>query len=189
MSFLKSGSVYLDGVTSAVIEKARKVRLLALDVDGVLTDGRLYFDQSGQEMKAFSTRDGMGIKAMQRSDIPVALITGRESAMVSQRATELGIQLVFQGSDNKWLTLQTVLDASGLEADQVCYAGDDWMDVTALSRVGFSVAVADADPWVRQHVDWVTAESGGKGAVRALCNLILAAQGKIEPLLQEYLTA
>ncbi len=184
-----SGSVYLDGVAEAVIEKARKVRLLALDVDGVLTDGRLYFDQAGQEMKAFSTRDGMGIKAMQRSDIPVALITGRQSPMVSQRAAELGIELVFQGSDHKWKSMQALLAATGLEADQICYAGDDWMDVAVLSRVGFSVAVADADPWVRQQADWVTAESGGRGAVRALCNLILAAQGKIEPLLREYLPA
>ena len=180
-------SIYLEGVSEEVRAKARSVRLLALDVDGVLTDGRLYFDQSGQEMKAFSTRDGMGIKALQRSGIPVAFITGRQSPMVRQRAEELAVKLVFQGANDKLLALQAVLDASGLSAEQVCYAGDDWIDLPVLGRVGFSATVADADPVVRQRVDWVSAEAGGMGAVRALCNLILAAQGKLEPLLQEYL--
>lgn len=184
-----SGSVYLKGVATEVVEKAQQVRLLALDVDGIMTDGRLYFDQTGQEMKAFSTRDGMGIKALQRCGIAVALITGRQSAMVSQRADELGIELVFQGSDNKSRALQALLQTTGLSARQVCYAGDDWIDLPVLKQVGFSVAVADADPWVRQNVDWVSEEAGGMGAVRALCNLILAAQGRIDNLLQEYLSA
>jgi 3-deoxy-D-manno-octulosonate 8-phosphate phosphatase (KDO 8-P phosphatase) len=181
-----SGSVYLKGIEPAVIEKARKVRLLALDVDGVLTDGRLYFDQTGQEMKAFSTRDGMGIKALQRSDIKVALVTGRQSYIVSRRAEELGVDLVVQGSHDKWKSMQSLLSGARLSADQACFAGDDWMDVAVMSRVGFAVTVADADPWVREQADWVTSEAGGRGAIRALCNLILAAQGKIEPLLREY---
>ncbi|MDZ4731942.1 MAG: 3-deoxy-manno-octulosonate-8-phosphatase KdsC [Xanthomonadales bacterium] len=181
-----NGSVYLKDVPTAVVEKAQQVRLLALDVDGVMTDGRLYFDQAGQEMKAFSTRDGMGIKALQRCGIQVALITGRQSPMVSQRARELGIELVFQGSNNKAQALQALLAATGLGAEQVCYAGDDWIDLPVLSLVGFSVTVADADPLIRQNVDWVTTEAGGMGAVRALCNLILAAQGQIDQLMQEY---
>jgi 3-deoxy-D-manno-octulosonate 8-phosphate phosphatase (KDO 8-P phosphatase) len=181
-----SGSVYLKGVEPAVIEKARKVRLLALDVDGVLTDGRLYFDQTGQEMKAFSTRDGMGIKALQRSGIKVALVTGRQSHIVNRRAEELGIELVVQGSHDKWKSMQALLSGARLSATEVCFAGDDWMDVAVMSRVGFAVTVADADPWVREQADWVTAEAGGHGAIRSLCNLILAAQGKIEPLLREY---
>lgn len=181
-------SIYLEGVSEELRVKARRVRLVALDVDGVMTDGRLYFDQSGQEMKAFSTRDGMGIKALQRSGIPVALITGRQSAMVTQRAHELGIDLVFQGADDKLQALQAILNASGLSAEQICYAGDDWIDLPMLSRVGFSATVADADPIVRQHVDWVSAEAGGMAAVRALCNLILAAQGKLDTLMQEYLS-
>jgi 3-deoxy-D-manno-octulosonate 8-phosphate phosphatase (KDO 8-P phosphatase) len=181
------GSVYLKGVATEVLEKAKQVRLLALDVDGVMTNGRLYFDQAGQEMKAFSTRDGMGIKALQRCGIAVALITGRQSPMVSQRADELGIELVFQGSDNKSRALQTLLQTTGLSAEQVCYAGDDWIDLPVLKQVGFSVTVADADPLVRQNVDWVSKEAGGMGAVRTLCNLILAAQGQIDALLLEYL--
>lgn len=180
-------SIYLEGVSEEVLAKARQVRLLALDVDGVMTDGRLYFDQSGQEIKAFSSRDGMGIKALQRSGIPVALITGRQSPMVKQRAHELGIKLVFQGANDKLQALQAVLDASGLCAEQICYAGDDWIDLPVLSRVGFSVTVADADQIVREQVDWVSAEAGGMGAVRALCNLILAAQGKLDSVMQEYL--
>ena len=182
-----NGSVYLMDVAVAVVEKAEKVRLLALDVDGVMTDGRLYFDQAGQELKSFSTRDGMGIKAVQRCGIQVALITGRQSPMVSQRARELGIELVFQGSDNKIQALQALLVATSLSAEQVCYAGDDWIDLPVLSQVGLSVAPADADPLVRQKVDWVTAECGGMGAVRAVCNLILAAQGEIDKLMQEYI--
>jgi len=179
-------SIYLEGISEEVRSKARQVRLVALDVDGVMTDGRLYFDQSGQEMKAFSTRDGMGIKALQRSGIPVALITGRQSPMVTQRARELAISLVFQGVDDKLQALQAVLGASGLSAEQVCYAGDDWIDLPVIGRVGFSVTVADADPLVRQQVDWVSAEAGGMGAVRALCNLILAAQGKLDPFMQDF---
>jgi len=180
-------SIYLHGVSDKVRAKAQQVRLLALDVDGVMTDGRLYFDQSGQEMKAFSTRDGMGIKALQRCGIPVALITGRQSPMVSQRAAELGIEMVFQGSDNKLQALDDLLAATELSEAQVCYVGDDWIDLPVLSRVGFSVTVADADPAVRQYVDWVTGEAGGMGAVRALCNLILAAQGQMDTLMQDYL--
>ncbi len=182
-------SIYLQGVSDEVRSKAQQVRLLALDVDGVMTDGRLYFDDSGREMKAFSTRDGMGIKALQRFGIPIALITGRQSPMVSQRAAELGIKLIFQGSDNKSQALDELLASTGLQADQVCYAGDDWIDLPVLKRVGFSVTVADADPAVRQQVDWISAEAGGMGAVRALCNLILAAQGHMDTLMQDYLPA
>ncbi|HET6564687.1 MAG TPA: 3-deoxy-manno-octulosonate-8-phosphatase KdsC, partial [Xanthomonadales bacterium] len=174
------GAIYLENVSAEVVRKAREVRLLALDVDGVMTDGRLYFDQAGAETKAFSTRDGMGIKALQRCGITVALVTGRQSSMVDQRARELGIDLVFQGSDNKLAALQALQQTARLEASQIAYMGDDWIDLPVLKRVGFSASVADADPLVRQSVDWVTAEAGGKGAVRAVCNLILAAQGKLD---------
>jgi 3-deoxy-D-manno-octulosonate 8-phosphate phosphatase (KDO 8-P phosphatase) len=182
------GSIYLRDVSEKVLQSAREVRLLALDVDGVMTDGRLYFDQSGQETKAFSTRDGMGIKALQRSGIAVALITGRRSPMVDQRARELGIDLVFQGSDDKLAALQTLLKVTGLSVQQIAYMGDDWVDLPVLGRVGFSASVADADPLVRQAVDWVTAEAGGMGAVRSVCNLLLAAQGRLDGLLQDYLS-
>ena len=183
------GSVYLKDVSADVLQKAREIRLLALDVDGVMTDGRLYFSESGQETKAFSTRDGMGIKALQRCGIAVALITGRQSPMVDQRARELGIELVFQGTDNKLEALLALQQTTGLGAQQIAYMGDDWMDLPVLGHVGFSASVADADPLVRQAVDWVSAEAGGMGAVRALCNLLLAAQDQLDGLLQDYLPA
>jgi 3-deoxy-D-manno-octulosonate 8-phosphate phosphatase (KDO 8-P phosphatase) len=179
-------SVYLEGISADVVTRARKIRLLALDVDGVLTDGRLYYDQAGQEMKAFSTRDGLGIKALQRNGIQVALITGRDSSMVKWRASELGIKFVFQGTDDKNLALQELLLAAAVSAEEVCYAGDDWIDLPVLERVGFSVSVADADPVVRQRVHWVSPEAGGMGAVRSICNLILAAQGLDQKILREY---
>jgi 3-deoxy-D-manno-octulosonate 8-phosphate phosphatase (KDO 8-P phosphatase) len=188
-SAVSIGSVYLQDVSAEVLQKARKIRLLALDVDGVMTDGRLYFDQSGQETKAFSTRDGMGIKALQRCGIAVALITGRQSAMVGQRARELGIELVFQGADNKLEALLALQQRTGLSVQQIAYVGDDWVDLPVLSRVGFSASVADADPLVRQSVDWVSTEAGGMGAVRAVCNLLLAAQDQLDELLKDYLTA
>lgn len=180
-------SVYLDGISPGVVARARKIRLLALDVDGVMTDGRLYYDQAGQEMKAFSTRDGLGIKALQGSGIRVALITGRESPMVNWRANELGIEFVFQGAGDKNQALLELLTAADVSVEEVCYAGDDWIDLPVLERVGFSVSVADADPVVRQRVHWVSPEAGGMGAVRSICNLILAAQGLDEKLLREYL--
>jgi 3-deoxy-D-manno-octulosonate 8-phosphate phosphatase (KDO 8-P phosphatase) len=170
-----------------LLERAANIRLLALDVDGVLTDGNLYYDQAGNEMKAFSTRDGFGIKALQRFDIPVAIITGRTSAIVQRRAEELGIALLYQGCINKLDAFNHLLQKTGLEEQQVCYAGDDWLDIPLLERVGLSVTVADADPVVKSRVHWVTENSGGKGAVREMCHLILVARGLDNILLQDFL--
>ncbi|HMB60986.1 MAG TPA: 3-deoxy-manno-octulosonate-8-phosphatase KdsC [Xanthomonadales bacterium] len=169
-----------------LVKKAEKIRLLALDVDGVLTDGRLYFDQSGNEMKTFFTRDGLGIKALQRFDICVALITGRSSAIVARRAEELGISLVYQGCDDKLDAFNDVLEKTGCNEEQVCYAGDDWVDIPVLDRVGLAVTVPDADPLVKSRAHWVTDNGGGKGAVREICDLILMAQGLDRILLEQY---
>jgi len=170
-----------------LIERAARIRILALDVDGVLTDGRLYFDQNGNEMKAFSTRDGLGLKALQRFDIKVALITGRESRIVAERAAQLGIDLVYQGRDDKLNALRELMSETDVEERAICYAGDDWIDIPILDRVGLSVAPADAAPLVRERVHWVTSAGGGRGAVREICDLILAAQGLDERLKQELL--
>jgi len=175
------------GFDPLLLERARKVRLLALDVDGVLTDGRLYYDQAGNELKAFCTRDGFGIKALQRFGIGVALITGRSSAIVDRRAQELGISWVYQGALNKLEPLNDVVEKAGLLEEQVCYAGDDWLDLPVLERVGLSVTVADADPVVKSRVHWVTEHAGGMGAVREICDLILVAQAHDLTLLQEIL--
>lgn len=168
-------------------ELAARVRLLALDVDGVLTDGLLYFDSQGNESKAFNTRDGLGLKALQRFGIQLAIITGRKSPMVAVRATQLDIQYVYQGSDDKLSAYMDLMQKTGLAAEQVCYAGDDWVDLPVLRRVGLSVTVPDADEEVKNRVHWVTSRPGGHGAVREICDLILSAQGHDQTLLQEIL--
>jgi len=168
-----------------LLESAALIRLLALDVDGVLTDGRLYYDQAGNELKAFYTRDGLGIKSLQRFGIRVALITGRNSAIVTHRAAELDIDLVYQGCGNKLDAFDDLLIRAAVREEQICYAGDDWVDIPLLKRAGLSVAVADADPVVKSHAHWVTERAGGKGAVREICDLILLAQDLDQLLLQE----
>jgi len=180
-------SVPAGSLDPLLLERARKVRLLALDVDGVLTDGRLYFDQADNELKTFCTRDGFGIKALQHFGIGVALITGRSSAIVEKRAQELGIRWVYQGAQNKLESLNDVMIKAGLLEEQVCYAGDDWPDLPVLDRVGLAVTVADADPVVKARVHWVTGRAGGRGAVREICDLILVSQALDQTLLQEIL--
>ena len=160
-----------------LVERASRIRALVLDVDGVLTDGRLYFDNRGNEMKAFCTRDGLGIRAVQQQGMMVALITGRESQIVANRASNLGIKHVYQGRDDKLNAFHELLVETGLEAPAICYAGDDWVDVPVLDRVGLAVTVPEADSLVKSHAHWITSQAGGNGAVRQICDLILAARG------------
>ena len=173
----------------ALQERAGKIRMLVLDVDGVLTDGRLYFDNAGNEMKAFNTRDGLGMKALQRCGIEVAVITGRQSEIVSQRMAQLEIRHVYQGREDKLNAFTHLLEVTGFNPEQVCFAGDDWIDLPVLLRVGLAISVADADEHVKERVHWVTNRKGGEGAVREICNLILAAQGKDKMILDEILTS
>lgn len=161
--------------------------MLAVDVDGVLTDGRLYFDQHGNELKAFYTRDGLGMKALQRFDIRLAIITGRKSQIVADRAEQLGIEYVYQGRDDKLNALNELVSESGIEEKHICYAGDDWIDIPVLRRVGLAVAPADAAELVREQVHWVTRAKGGNGAVREICEFILRAQGLDQKLQQAIL--
>ena len=172
-----------------LLERAKRVRLLALDVDGVMTDGSLYFDQAGNELKSFCTRDGWGINSLQCFGIRVALITGRSSDIVTRRAQELNIDLVYQGSLNKLDAFNDLLRTTDVGEEEVCYAGDDWIDIPVLDRVGLSVTVADADSLVKSRVHWVTGHGGGKGAVREICDLILVAQHLDQQLLQEILAS
>ena len=173
----------------ALKERALNIRMLVLDVDGVLTDGKLYFDHAGNELKAFNTRDGLGMKALQRSGIEVAVITGRKSEAVSHRMAQLGIQHVYQGREDKLNAFLHLLELTGLEASQVCFAGDDWIDLPLLLRVGLAVSVADAEERVKEQAHWITQRNGGDGAVREICNLILAAQGKDQTILDEILSS
>jgi len=174
---------------AALRERASNIRMLVLDVDGVLTDGKLYFDHAGFEMKAFNTRDGMGMKALQRCGIEVAVITGRKSEAVAQRMSQLGVRHVYQGREDKLNAFLSLLEMTDLDAQQVCFAGDDWIDLPVLMRAGLAVSVADAEDRVKEQAHWITSRNGGDGAVREICNLILTAQDKDQFILDEILAS
>ncbi len=157
-------------------KKARKIKLLLLDVDGVLTDGRIILDNRGNELKAFHVRDGHGIKLAQKAGIIIGIITGRSSEVVNIRARELGITEVHQGAHEKEATYETIIAKYGIKDDEAAFIGDDIVDVAVLQRVGLAATVADADPSVKPHVDIVTKASGGRGAVREIINIILQNQ-------------
>ncbi len=179
----------MDRMDAALRERASKICMLILDVDGVLTDGKLYFDHSGNEMKAFNTRDGLGMKALQKVGIEVAVITGRKSEAVTHRMAQLGIKHVYQGREDKLDAFLDLLEITGLDAQQTCFAGDDWIDLPVLLRAGLAVSVADAEDRVKQQAHWITRRNGGDGAVREICNLILAAQEKDRIILDEILAS
>ncbi|PVZ12324.1 MULTISPECIES: HAD family hydrolase [unclassified Pseudomonas] len=169
-----------------LLERARRIKLAVFDVDGVLTDGRLYFLEDGSEFKTFNTLDGHGIK-MLGSVVKLAIITGRKSPVVERRAHNLGIEHLYQGREDKLTALDELLGQLGLEYQDVAYLGDDLPDLPVIRRVGLGMAVANAAPFVRQHAMAVTQARGGEGAAREFCELILQAQGKLDPLLDSYL--
>ena len=160
----------------ALLERARRVRLLVLDVDGVLTDGRLHITAQGEETKVFHVRDGSGIVAVQRAGIAVAIISGRDSRAVTRRAEELGILHVRQGVTDKRAALDALLQQLQLTEDALACVGDDTPDLPMLERAALAVAVADAHPTARAAAHWITAAAGGHGAVREVCDLLLAAR-------------
>ncbi len=166
--------------------RAARVRLVAFDVDGVLTDGRLYFDSRGEALKAFDVRDGFGIRLLRQAGIEMAIITGRSSGIVTARARDLGIDRVLQGQDDKRAALQRISADAGIAPQECAYMGDDWIDLSALALVGFAAAPADALPEVRDRVHWVAPSPGGRGAVRDLAQFVLKAQRRLEPLLREW---
>jgi len=163
-----------------IFARAQGVRLLALDVDGVLTDGALYFTDSGEEMKAFSTLDGQGIKLLQQNGVTVALISARNSQLVKRRAANLGINHVVQGSEHKLQALQELLQGLQLELSQVAYVGDDLPDLACIRRVGLGIAVANAHTALKSAAFCITTSGGGRGAVREVCDWIMQAQGSYE---------
>ncbi|MFY0992371.1 KdsC family phosphatase [Halomonas sp. C05BenzN] len=170
-----------------LVDRLRRVRLLAMDVDGVLTDGRLYFQADGIEIKAFHTLDGHGIKLLKRAGLEVALITGRDSPMVSRRAAALGVKHVYQGVEKKLPRLRELCRQLDLELDQVAYCGDDMPDVGAIKRAGVGISVPGAPSYIRKHADWVTERAGGHGAVREICDTLLQAQGHWDAVIDTYL--
>lgn len=177
---------YFDLPAAEVLERAARVRLLALDVDGVLTDGHIYMGNDGELMKAFHIHDGKGISMLQSAGVPVAILTARSSGIVQRRAEELGIAHVLQGRKEKWPALQALLEQLNLSPEQVAFAGDDLVDLPVLRRVGLAVAVGNAHPWVSRHCHWRSRRDGGAGAVRELCELILHARGDLQGQLDSY---
>ena len=158
----------------AVLERARRIRLLVLDVDGVLTDGRLYLSATGEELKVFHVRDGSGLVAAQRAGIVVAIISGRDSPAVTRRAAELGIRHVRQGVSDKGAELDRLLAELAATPAELACVGDDTPDLPMLRRAGLAVAVADAHPALREAAHWITPSKGGQGAVRDVCDLLLS---------------
>lgn len=167
-------------------ERAAKIRLAIFDVDGVLTDGKLCYSDDGRELKSFHVHDGLGLKRLMANGIEVAVITARMSHMVTERTAELGIAHVYQGQESKLTCFEQLIHALKLEPEAVCYTGDDLPDLAVMLRVGLSVAVANAHPWVRERARWSTHLAGGAGAVREVCDMLLAAQGKAEQELARY---
>ena len=162
--------------TAAPFDRARRIRLLVLDVDGVLTDGRLYFGADGENLKVFDVRDGAGLVAVQRAGISVAIVSGRNSPAVDRRAAELGIRLVRQGATDKAHALETLAARLGAAREEVACVGDDTPDLPMLRRAGLAIAVADAHAEIIAAADWVTTRKGGRGAVREVCDLLLHAR-------------
>jgi 3-deoxy-D-manno-octulosonate 8-phosphate phosphatase (KDO 8-P phosphatase) len=160
----------------AVLERARRIRLLVLDVDGVLTDGRLYLSAAGEELKVFHVRDGSGLVAVQRAGVTVAIISGRDSPAVTRRATELGIRHVRQGVSDKGAALDGLLGELGFDPEETACVGDDTPDAPMLRRAGLAIGVADAHPALLAAAHWVTTSNGGHGAVREVCDLLLSAR-------------
>ena len=159
--------------------KAIAVKILFLDVDGVLTDGRITYNSAGEELKSFHIHDGLGIKLLQQAGVTVVIITGRNSSMVSRRATELDIQHLVQGREDKRQAMEQLLQQLALSPEEAAYMGDDLPDLAAIQHAGLGIAPANAVAIVRQHADFVTLHRGGEGAVREACEFILTAQGRL----------
>lgn len=166
---------------------AENIKLLVLDVDGVLTDGSIILDNEGNEFKAFHVRDGHGIKMLANAGIHVAIITGRQSKVVARRAKELGIKEVHQGRHKKLETFGRITEKLGIKEHEAAYIGDDIVDIPVFKKAGLSIAVADADEETKRHAMMVTKNRGGRGAVREICDFLLKAKGLRHSIMREYL--
>lgn len=170
-----------------VLTKAKRIKLVIFDVDGVLTSGGISIDNDGQEYKTFNTQDGQGLRMLQASGIQLAIITGRTSRVVEYRMAELGIQYVYQGRRDKRSAMSELLNRLSIIPEDTAYVGDDIVDLPVLTQVGLAICVANAHPLVKPHVHWVTQKRGGYGAVREVCDMILNAQDLLDGLVQKYL--
>lgn len=169
-----------------LLQKAQKIRLLLLDVDGVLTDGRILYDDQGREVKSFHVQDGQGIRWLQKEGVEVGFLSGRSSRAVEMRAKELGISFLFQGIGDKIKVFEKILKKTKLDSDQVAFMGDDFIDLALLKKVGFSISVSNGHPLVQKEADYVTRAAGGFGAVREVSEFIIKAQDKWDIILKKY---
>ena len=169
------------------LDKLKRIRLLLLDVDGVLTDGRIIYDAEGQEIKQFHVRDGLGIRLLLRAGINVGVVTGRRSEALMHRCRDLGIELIYAGVSDKSALLDRIMAQTAVAAENIAFAGDDLVDLALMRRIGLSIAVADAHEIVKAQADLITTAPGGAGAVREICEALLKSQGRWESILQEFL--
>lgn len=169
------------------MEKAKAIKLLILDVDGTLTNGALYYTSAGAEMRGFHVQDGMGLKLLQRSGVEVAVISAKQSEVVAKRMSDLNIEHVYLGHEDKIPAYESLKTKLGLDDSQIAYMGDDLPDLPLLKRAGLAISVPNAPEIIQQHVDFISVKKAGKGAVREACELIMNAQGTYQPVIQSYL--
>ena len=171
-----------------LLEQARHIEALVLDVDGILSDGFVTLTNSGDEIKSFDIRDGLGMKLVQQAGVKVIIITGRKSNIVEKRMSDLGVDLVYQGREDKGTALQEACAHLGLLPQDCMYMGDDWPDLSAFSIAGMKVTVPNGHIEVRRRADLVTQAMGGRGAVREVCDMLLMAKGTYQELLEKFIT-
>tara|TARA_R110000868_G_scaffold63733_1_gene192070 strand:- start:85 stop:639 length:555 start_codon:yes stop_codon:yes gene_type:complete len=171
----------------ALQEKAQAVKLLLLDVDGVLSDGKISFTNSGEEIKSFNTLDGHGIKMLRASGVEVGIITGRQSQIVEKRAKDLGIHLLIQGREDKYSAMTELLETFPCALENIAFLGDDYPDLSVMTKVGLSMSVANAHTEVSARSHWQSQARGGEGAVREACDFIMRAQNTYNAALEPYL--
>lgn len=175
----------MPNITHELEQRLAQLRLMIFDVDGVLTDGGLYYGADGEAIKRFNVLDGLGIKLLQRFGVATAIISARQSAIVTRRAQDLGISHVFQGSHDKLAAFAQLLQRVNCDSTQCGYLGDDVVDLPLLTRVGFAGAVANCHPELKRQVHYLTQAMGGQGAAREVCDMILRAQGHYAAALAE----
>lgn len=168
------------------IELAKRIKCFITDLDGVLTDGNLYYGETGEHHKGFSVRDGLGLKLLQKSGIEIAVITASDTPIVTERFKFLNVKYLYMGQINKLSAFDDILTKMNLSKEEVSYMGDDWPDLPLIRQAGFGITVADGIDKLKEEADYVTAKIGGSGAVREVCDLILEAQGTLDKVLESY---
>lgn len=166
-------------------KKCKNIKMVLFDVDGVLTDGGIIYNESGKEIKMFNVRDGLGIRLLMKAGIQVGIVTGRSSEALRYRCQNLGITLIYEGVRDKGVLLDEIVEKTGFHSDEIAFMGDDLPDLPIMRKVGFSIAVADAHESVMEEADMVTHANGGAGAVREVCEKILKSQGHWKKLMEQ----